>query len=212
MKALLSKPFGWLVPICSLPLVVSPLFQSLAYSRDGSSIFLLIESFLIVPFMAALLTLIVAPFWLFNHRSRIVVVRVLLLATVTAVSTFGGFKFGERVRIAAFRDLAGRSAPVVHAIQSYESRHGAPPTDLAALVPEFLPSIPGTGMAAYPNYEYHVGKSAAHYEGNPWVLEVFTPTGLINFDQFVFFPLQNYPESGYGGWVERIADWAYVHE
>lgn len=68
-----------------------------------------------------------------------------------------------------------------------------------------------TPACAYPNYEYHVGKPAGCFE-NPWVLVVFTPSGGINFDQFMYFPLQNYPEHGYGGWLERIDDWAYVHE
>ncbi len=50
------------------------------------------------------------------------------------------------------------------------------------------------------------------HDNNPWVLIVHTPSGGINFDQFMYFPLQNYPESGYGGWLARIRDWAYVHE
>jgi hypothetical protein len=43
-------------------------------------------------------------------------------------------------------------------------------------------------------------------------LVVFTPSGAINFDQFMYFPNRNYPEQGFGGWIERIGDWAYVHE
>lgn len=69
-----------------------------------------------------------------------------------------------------------------------------------------------TGMAAYPQYEYHTGARAAQYDGNPWVLVVFTPSGGINFDEFLYFPLQNYPRSGYGGSLEQLGDWAYVHE
>jgi hypothetical protein len=33
-----------------------------------------------------------------------------------------------------------------------------------------------------------------------------------SFDRFLYFPLQNYPEDGYGGSLERIGDWAYLHE
>lgn len=212
MKTPSLNPLVWLVPVCSLPLVMSPLLQFLALAQNGSETFLWLEMFLIAPFLAALLTLIVAPFCLFNHRSRGVAARCLVLAAVLAVSTLGGFRLGSRVRMAAFHGLAQRSTPLLQAIRSYESKYGAPPQDLAALVPEFLPGIPGTGMAAYPNYEYHVGKNAARYDGNPWVVGVFTPTGLINFDQFIFYPLQNYPESGCMGRFERIADWAYIHE
>jgi hypothetical protein len=39
-----------------------------------------------------------------------------------------------------------------------------------------------------------------------------TPSGGINFDSFLYLPLQNWPERGYGGVLQRIDDWAYVHE
>jgi hypothetical protein len=65
-------------------------------------------------------------------------------------------------------------------------------------------------MRAYPEYRYT--PNATNYEGNPWVITVFTPSGGINFDQFMYFPLTNYPKTGYGGWLERVGDWAYVHE
>ena len=35
---------------------------------------------------------------------------------------------------------------------------------------------------------------------------------LLQFDCFVYWPERNYPEHMYGGWVERMGDWAYVHE
>jgi hypothetical protein len=34
----------------------------------------------------------------------------------------------------------------------------------------------------------------------------------INFDQFYFIPSRDYPMSGLGGAIERVEDWAYVHE
>ena len=53
---------------------------------------------------------------------------------------------------------------------------------------------------------------AKNWDDNPWVLVVFTPGGGINFDRMLYFPKQNYPRSGYGGGIERVRDWAYVHE
>ena len=38
------------------------------------------------------------------------------------------------------------------------------------------------------------------------------PSGGINFDVFVDWPERVYPMSMYGGGVERIKNWAYVHE
>lgn len=56
------------------------------------------------------------------------------------------------------------------------------------------------------------GHDSERWDDNPWVLYVYTPSGGINFDKFLYFPLQNYPSNGYGGVLRRIGDWAYVHE
>lgn len=109
-----------------------------------------------------------------------------------------------------FCALAERSKPLVAAIHAYVWKHGGPPQSLEALVPDFLPAVPSTGMGAYPKYDYICPATA--YQGNPWIIRVFTPSGFINFDQFMYFPLTNYPAQGYRGWVERIGEWGYVHE
>jgi hypothetical protein len=212
VRTFLSQPLHRIVVVCALPLILCPLLQYLAIAPFGSDMFLWLEMFIILPLMAGLLALVISPFLLLIRRFRRLVFRCLIAASILTAATLIGLSLGGRVRMAAFHRLAERSRPLVRAIQVYESRHGSPPPDLAALVPGYLPAIPGTGMAAYPRYEYQVGQKATRYEGNPWVLVVFTPSGGINFDQFMYFPLQNYPQSGYGGSIERIADWAYVHE
>jgi hypothetical protein len=47
---------------------------------------------------------------------------------------------------------------------------------------------------------------------SPWELKVDCPTGYINWDVFFYWPTKAYPNHIYGGSVERINDWAYVHE
>jgi hypothetical protein len=59
---------------------------------------------------------------------------------------------------------------------------------------------------------YVGAESRESFDGNPWVLVAPVSSGIINWDLFMYFPLQNYPDHGYGGSVQRIADWAYVHE
>jgi hypothetical protein len=100
----------------------------------------------------------------------------------------------------------------VAAIRAYDIAQGRPPASLADIVPTHLSAVPRTGIMAYPNYRYYVGPEAQRYDKNPWVLVIHTPSGGINFDQFMYFPLQNYPQQGYGGSLVRIRDWAYVHE
>lgn len=46
----------------------------------------------------------------------------------------------------------------------------------------------------------------------PWELLVSCSRGGLNWDVFVYWPGQRYPAYLYGGSIERIGDWAYVHE
>jgi hypothetical protein len=98
-------------------------------------------------------------------------------------------------------------------VKAYEQTHGKPPVSLDVLVPEYLPAIPNTGMGAYPEYRYTLVTESGQQDGNHWVISIFTPTGIVDFDEFFYYPLQNYPSHRWGGNpVERIGDWAYMHE
>lgn len=47
---------------------------------------------------------------------------------------------------------------------------------------------------------------------SPWELSIACSTGFLNWDVFFYWPSQQYPEHIYGGSVERMGRWAYVHE
>ncbi|MDQ5935721.1 MAG: hypothetical protein QG574_3036, partial [Cyanobacteriota bacterium erpe_2018_sw_21hr_WHONDRS-SW48-000092_B_bin.40] len=36
--------------------------------------------------------------------------------------------------------------------------------------------------------------------------------GMLNWDVFYYLPTEKYPEHDYGGSIEPIKNWAYVHE
>lgn len=218
----------------------------------------------------------------------------------------------------AFARLARRSQPLVEAICEYSAEQGRPPESLQALVPQYLERVPGTGLPAYPQYDYEIlsyNKWSTHLiwydlgsrEGrgriDPWssidgdldhailalwvkgeyvlhmnadrmpvavawkpfdpeswarggpartsmtqdvvhrlqwdapptldaAVELLGPPDgerwlgttpwelwvscgafpFINFDVFVYWPTEEYPDYMHGGWVERIGRWAYVHE
>lgn len=76
-----------------------------------------------------------------------------------------------------------------------------------------MAALPSTGMGGYSEWEYITGPDARDlYDGNAWVLVVFTGGPGINFDKLMYFPNQRYPQVGHGGWIERIGAWGYVHE
>lgn len=198
--------------LSSVPLVVIPLTEFLAVSPVGTGLFLFLQIFIFFPAIASFFAIIISPFFLLVRSKRRIAGKIILGASLFILTCFFGLKIGHAIRMDAFHRLALRSASLVEAIIRYNEDHGNPPNTLEDLVPAYLPKVPETDIMAYPKYRYFSGKDAAKYEGNPWVLVVFTPGGGINFDQFMYFPLQNYPKTGYGGWLRPIHDWAYVHE
>lgn len=197
-------------------LILAELYSTAPY---GSITLLLVVPLLLsIPFIFIMLLLmpsLVALFFKGSRRTGFTVIAFCLVYLLTA----GAFmRASNWIRMYEFRRLAKRSAPLIMAIRSYEQNSGHPPARVEDLVPKYLPQVPKTGMGAYPEYEYITGKESLAYDGNPWVIVVDTPIGLINWDKFVYFPKQNYPPNGRSGWVsnwgymERLEDWGYVHE
>ena len=117
---------------------------------------------------------------------------------VSRQSSFGRNWGLERITVQA--------EPLIKAIETHKIQKGEYPPDLEALLPEYIAEIPYTGAVGYPDFEYSRGESE-NYQ-----LLVHTPMPGINFDVFVYWPKGNYPPEMYGGSVESIKDWAYVHE
>jgi hypothetical protein len=197
--------------ICGLvPLVCVPLAEWMAVARHGSEFFLWFSMLLVFPALVLVPAFIVALVCFPFSKVRQQAGAVMMYSAIYLLAFILALRIGGSIRMSAFHRLAERSKPLISAVRSFEQKHGRPPESLGALVPEFIPSVPSTGMGAYPKYEYVT--PATNHHGNPWMITVFTPSGGINFDQFIYLPLTNYPQQGYGGTLERVGDWAYVHE
>lgn len=161
-----------------------------------------------------LTVLVVCPaalVYLLLPGSRGMAVRLLLCAAVHGMALYGFSYAGARVRTAAFESLAARSAPLVDAIRQYETDHGRPPETLEQLVPDYLDAVPSTGLAAYPAYHFDGKPNPEWFMRNSWVIfmHVSRPG---NFDRFVYFPNQQYPDEFDGCGLQRMGDWAYYHD
>lgn len=207
-----AEPLWPTLLLCASPLALLPLLQYVALSPVGTSMLLWIEGLLALLLLPALGVMLVTPFLLISRGLRRGAARALACALVFTPSFVVGMLASAHLRHRAFEDLAERSMALVSAIEAFELAHGSPPPDLDALVPDFLPAVPGTGLGAHPRYDYHVGEAAVRFDQNPWAIVVSVPSGGINFDTFMYFPRQNYPVRGYGGGIQRIGKWAYVHE
>ena len=184
-----------------------------AVSPKGSMEILTLRDFVVLPLCAAVPGILIALAYLLFKRTRQTGLKWLFICLVFSVVVVASMRIGVHIRMNAFASLAERSAPLIAAIKAYEQKHGQPPASLDVLVPEYLPAIPNTGMGAYPEYRYMVVADGDQQDGNPWVIIVHTPTGIIDFDEFFYYPLQNYPSQRWGGnGVERVRDWAYMHE
>ena len=133
-------------------------------------------------------------------------VAVALFAILGCTSGLSGFA----IRKHFFGRLAMRSAPLTEAIEAFRRQRGAYPNDLLALVPDFLPRIPHTGMLGYGPYKYRRATKDSLFRS----YEISVQCGGlgINWDVFMYWPERQYPGYMYGGTAERIYDWAYVHE
>lgn len=120
---------------------------------------------------------------------------------------------GERLRLVPFDRAAQDAEPLVEAIHEYDRQHGSPPDSLADLVPEFISEVPGTGIPAFPKFSYE--RAAERRDLEPtWLLYVSCYEGLLQSDVFLCYGDEDYSTAGpqWGGVVERLGRWAYVHE
>lgn len=101
-----------------------------------------------------------------------------------------GFMVGSSFRAWAFESFSQRSMAVVDAIERYQAATGSPPASLSGLVPDYLPAVPKTGMAAYPAYEYEAMSGPCSIE-NKWHLWVEVRE-FIDMNRMLYCPQQDY--------------------
>jgi hypothetical protein len=190
-----------------------PFSQWISTTRIGTTYFLWGQLYYGLALMAAVVAIPILSVTIFFKRSRPHSVFFLFLSILFVPCCIAGIILGRKTRMAGMESCGQRARPLITAIEQYERDHSTPPDSLHDLVPDYLPNVPSTGMMAYPEFRYHSGNQAKEeYDGNPWALSIYTPSGGINFDMMLYFPNQNYPDRGYGGSLERLGDWAYVHE
>jgi hypothetical protein len=122
------------------------------------------------------------------------------------------------LRMSGMQSAARRAQPLIAALETYRADRGKYPASLSDLVPDYLHRVPATGMLGYPQFSYDrearvPGRSRTRSGASPaYDLYVDCPLLLLGFDTFHYWPSQDYPDQMWGGGVERIDGWAYVHE
>lgn len=198
-----------------MPLGLFPLAWALAFSSYGwvsriGQVLIWTELVAVLILLPAFAVLVFGPIGFLFRKHRRQAAGYMVVAAVFIFSFFGGFRWRMEVWRNNITWVAERGQPLVDAITAFNADHGRPPQSLVELVPGYIDRIPDTGIGMWPEFRYISGQPNG-YSGNDWVLLV-TPPCNGGFDMLMYFPRQNYPREGYGGGIERIGSWGYVHE
>jgi hypothetical protein len=148
---------------------------------------------------------------LFSRSRRSIVSNHLSIGAGFLLGMFIGTGVGHEVRTSAYTEFGERSLPLVAAIHRYEKEQGTPPPSLDDLVPKYLSSIPETGIGSNAPYKYRVrGEKSWFYGTNQWVVIVPASNGMLNWDEFIYFPNQDYVSMHKPHRV--LGQWAYSYE
>lgn len=101
---------------------------------------------------------------------------------------------------------------IVRALAQYRNDKGEYPNSLEELVPAYVERVPYTGLIAYPTLDYAKDRNDNQAVAGSYDLRIWCSTLPVNFDRFLYWPSETYPDRIQDKPVERIRQWAYVHE
>jgi len=210
----LSYVLGTLSVLVVLGAIVTPTaMEWLAMSPHGGELYDLGSMIFAASMLVCLMSIPFVFAGLFVKEARGWSLLLLLAALAALMGGIWSARYAKSIRQAGLEEFTGRSQTLIEAIKSYEAQHGRPPDSLEDLVPQFIAEVPTTGMSAYPEYDLYTGEAyEKEYCGNRWVLRVATPRGVINWDEMLYFPKQNYDEYEYRRSLEPVNDWMYFNE
>jgi hypothetical protein len=196
------------------PLLALPLSTALAWSGLAAGEMLLN----LIAFPAILVLVLCLPGFmgglalLFWPRFRRRGLTVAAVCAAFVLGTVGGILLMRPIERQGWLRVIARAEHLVAAIHAHERRHGTAPERLEELVPAELAALPTTGLGSSPEFHYRKADSTNRVFGDRWAIRVRPPQVMLGFDTLFYVPSETYPERGFGGGIERIGRWAYVHE
>lgn len=125
------------------------------------------------------------------------------------IATLG---WATEYRFRRFEDASRVGDRIVAALAKHREDQRHYPEELEGLTPEYLASIPGTGLIGYPTFRYRRDYHDIEHRPGEYELRINCPSGGINFDRLIYWPAEEYPPRIQGNGVSRVGRWAYVHE
>lgn len=197
----------WLAAI-ALPALPGP--RRLEWVAEGVASYGLVGLFLVaIGYPVALLSTAVSAAITGPERRRGLLWVALSLLIGTAL-ILPSLRVASMTRMRLIRQATFRAEPLLHALERYREDHGVYPEALDELQPGYVAEVPGTGMIAHPDFVY-IPPGEAEPEAGGYNLRVHCFL-IGGFDSLHYWPSQYYPDKMWGGVVERVDGWAYVHE
>jgi hypothetical protein len=193
------------------PVWLFPLSQELAFSDaltlgESGHVVLFTQFIWQFGLLVALALLMCVPTLMCFRRHRWWAMSGAAVALFFLVSFAGGLAFARRVQHHHLPQNEQRAQPLVDAIVVFEMKNGRPPKTLVELVPDYIDSIPTTGIAVEPRFGYLVaGPEMPMRGGNTWSLSVTVPGVYDTWgcNNWLYLPRQDYEGRGY----RRIGVW-----
>lgn len=132
-----------------------------------------------------------------------------VLSMITLISTFTAIRFGDYLKNRGLRSMAVQAKPLIEAIQSYQIANKVPPHTSEDVVPTYIISVPSTGAAAYPQFDFIRNQQTNLFAGNQWILVVPVFPEGSTCQYLTYYPNQNYSGSEVLV-VNRFGDWALI--
>jgi hypothetical protein len=172
-----------------------------------ASLFLGLFTIVAITTMLYVITKVIAISLHLTPRDYSKVSAAALFCAIFAVVLILDFRAGNWIRYRGFQSIVANSRPLVQAVQKYQEKYNFPPDTLDKLEPDFVNSIPGTGIGAYPCYDLLLSRDGLAYGGNSWILVVPVSTDSATYDMLLYFPNHHYPEKYIAA---RFGDWALI--
>lgn len=188
--------------------------QWFALSPNGHQYYIQYSALLIIPVMLSLLLVPIFVLLLISRPLRSIAILAIAVCVTYGVTGWALFYLSSIYRMTRFETVGEQSTILVQAIKQYESDQGEPPPLLESLVPRYIPSVPRTGMGAYPDYEYNPSTTKTDITGwapeRRWNLYIDIPLNSEQSEIFIYYPKQVAPQEIEQKVISRLGDWIYI--
>jgi len=143
-----------------------------------------------------------------RHQYRLAL-RVFILGIILMFAFVPVIYAARQLRMYGFSLVAERAEPILTAIRQFQKEVGRPPKSISELQSRLVTTFP---RGIPPLEILNIDRATSFCPGNQWILIANVSTGLLNWDEFVYFEAENYDQCQLPESLQRVHRWGYYHE